>query len=543
LKEIDVKSKVASAIWLGSFVALTAAVSPSASAQSQQQALFRREINVVHPIPTDPPAGLSHTDLAWYAWRLFAACNQGTAATLADGSTRETPSSTFLSTGAPGPLPNPTIFEALYHRTECYPYYTSPAPPSPVKQVPVYRFMPIQGSAFTVTGGQYVNLDETNQIGQNFIYYRQSNDKNFPILFMAKVNSTQVVYAQGNAANNFQPTTSTSWLFPPNGANNENTLEVKSAWRPVADVGPDASLYHQATVTWYEGLEGQVPTVKTGVFALIALHIIQKSANYPSFIFTTFEHVDAVTRNSQGVITDPAFQLTSPTLHYDGTTGPNPVTSFTGAYDINAPGQPPKNNQTTQNFVLPPQGPAPNANHPPSPIEAGNYKVAYQPQTINREVNDVNNLVGPMLGNSVWKNYRLKGVQGTPTNDQTTLDFFLANIVVETSEPGIQLFKGGVAGTGQAIFTNDRTEKNLSVGLVEKKPVPQPTYVMGGCMGCHGIAQTQIGTDFSFLPPTPLLSAGKAVDAVIPPGTTDELRSAAKKAIAIRRGYLLQPRK
>ena len=537
------KSKVASAIWLGSFVALTAAVSPSASAQSQQQE-FQREINVVHPIPTDPPAGLSQTDLAWYAWRLFAACNQGTAATLTAGSTRETPSSSFLSTGeTPGPLPHPTIFEALYHRTEAYPYYTSTgAPPSPLKQVPVYRFSPIGTAPFTVTGGQYVNLDETNQIGQNFIYYRHSNDKQFPILFMAKVNSTAVAYAQGNAANNFQPSPASSWLFPPNGASKENTLEIKAAWRPVSDIAGDASGFHQATATWYEGLEGQVPTVKTGKFALIGLHIIQKSANYQSFMYSTFEHVDAVTRNG-GVITDPAYALTYNMLSYDQATGPNPVANFRGAYNVNAPGQPPQNNQTTENFVLPPQGPAPNASHPPAPIEDGKYKVTYEPQTISREVNDVNNLVGQMLGNTVWRNYRLKGVQGTPTNDETTLDFYLANIVIETSEPGIQLFRGGVSGTGTSSFTNLRAQKNLSVGLVEKQPVPTPTYVMGGCMGCHGVAETELGTDFSFLPPSPLLSGGKAVDAVVPASVSAEVRAAAHKATAIRRGYLLQRRR
>ena len=529
---------------LASFLAMTAVTSPSASAQSQQQR-FRGEIEVVHPIPTDPPANLSHTDLAWYAWRLFAACNQGTAATLTDGSTRETPSSSFLSTGrTSGPLPNPTIFEGLYHRTEAYPYYTTPgAPPSPLKQVPVYRFSPIKGAPFTVNGGQYTNLDETNQIGQNFLYYRRSKNPAFPVLFMAKVNSTEVAYAQGNAANNFQPGTGSSWLFPPNGTSQENTLEIKAAWRPVSDIVGDASQYHQATATWYEGIEGQVPTVKTGTFALIALHIIQKSANYQSFIYTTFEHVDAVTRDSNGVIIDPAYELTYQTLDYDPKTGPNPVANFTGAYSVNAPGQPPKNNQVTKGFVLPPQGPAPNAAHPPAPIEDGKYKVAYEPQTITREVNDVNNLVGQLLRNSVWRNYRLKGVQGTPTNDETTLDFFLANIVVETSEPGIELFRGTVSGTGSPTFTNLRARENLSVGLVEKQPVPPPTFVMGGCMGCHGVAQTQLGTDFSFLPPDPL-SSGKTVDAVLPPGVSAEVRSSAMRATAIRRGYqLLHPRR
>ena len=45
-------------------------------------------------------------------------------------------------------------------------------------------------------------------------------------------------------------------------------------------------------------------------------------------------------------------------------------------------------------------------------------------------------------GNFVWQYYKLVGVQAVPTNDDTTPDFYLANIVVESSQPGIQLFRG-----------------------------------------------------------------------------------------------------
>lgn len=523
---------------------LVGTVSPSAWAQSQQQ-LFQREVNAVHPIPINPPANLSHTDLAWYAWRLFAAVNQGTGATVQDGSTREKPAAAFLSTGAgPGPLPNPTIFEALYHRTEAYPAYAEHGrPASPLGKAPVYRFTPIESKPFTVRGAQanYVNLDETNQIGQNFIFYRQSKNPNFPILFMAKVNRQAVTYAQ--TPGRIQPEKGHSWVFP------DNTLEIKAAWRRVEDIkNSRPNNYHLATATWYEGTEGSVPKVKTGIFALVGLHIIQKSANYPHFIFTTFEHVNAVTRDGKGVIVDPRYELTYSTLAY----GPNnsKVANFQGAYANNVPGLPAANNVITKNFRLPPAGPAPNAANPPGCIEnapytdpkgksmPGKYKCAHQGRTISREVNDVNNAVAPLLRGTVWENYRLKGVQGTPTGDQTTLDYYLANIVVETSQPGVQLFHGGVSGTGTSTFTNKRLQKNLTTEpLTYNEPVPAPTVIMGGCMGCHGVAQTMIGTDFSFLPPGSLYQ-GKSVDAVPPADVPAAALAAHKRAMAEKKAYM-----
>lgn len=528
-------------------------------AQSQQQ-LFQQNLNKVHPVPTDPPAGLSQTDLAWYAWRLFSACNQGTAATVSDGSKREAPASTFISTGVkPGPFPNPLLFEAFYHRTEAYPYFTGATAPSPLKKAPYYRFAPIEGEEFSVSGkkANYVNLDETNQIGQNFIFYRKSKKPMFPILYMAKVNSLEVTYAQAQANKKNNPNPNNSWLFPP------NTLEVKSAWRPVEYIkNSDPNTYHQATATWYEGLEGEKPTVKTGTFALIALHIIQKSDNYKSFIYTTFEHVDAVTRE-KGEITDPAYQLTYRLLKYNGESGIAPQATVLGAYSVNDPNQGGQTNAKTT-YMLPPGNPAngspaPNLTRPPGAItqggyvdpegekEKGKYKTAFQPKTITKEVNDVNNSAYKLLKGSIWQNYRLKGVQATPTSDETTADFFLANIVVETSQPGVQLMRGGVGNVlGLKTFTNDRSDKNLSIGLMEGKPVPTPTINMGGCMGCHGVAQTTLGTDFSFLPPGAgfkpdteiqrgALSDGLKVDSVPGADATIEELKAHKDAIYRRK--------
>lgn len=480
--------------------------------------------------PTDLVANANHTQLANYAWRLFIASNQLTTASLTSGAGRGVGSanSNFIDTGRTISFGNPLVFESLYHRTEAFPYYPSTKPPSPIDQVPTYYTYSKDSNdnkvAFTVTGQQYVNLDETNQIGQNMLYYQDSNDSDFPVLFMAKVNAIETNYVRNKTA----PSASSSFVFP------NDVLEVKTAWRRVRDIkNSDPSKYHQATATYYVGEAGSGnPTIVTDTFALIAIHIIQKTANYQSFIFSTFEHVDAVTRSKESpfVPTDPAYELLYSCLAYDyigdfnsvdnATCAALPATTLTaianGAYYINEPGQPEQAN-VPSSYTLPISGTvgAPQG-----------YQTVVQPKTITKEVNDVNNQVASLITGidpgSIWTNYRLKGVQAVPTSDQDTLDYYLANIVVESSQPGIQLFRGGVQGPTTTMngvagaFDNDRNNGNLSanvsVGLVENQPVPPASYTMGGCMGCHGRAQ-QKGRDFSFLAQASG-GVGKEVDSV-----------------------------
>jgi hypothetical protein len=103
-------------------------------------------------------------------------------------------------------------------------------------------------------------------------------------------------------------------------------------------------------------------------------------------------------------------------------------------------------------------------------------------------------------GNFVWQYYKLVGVQAVPTNDETTKDFYLANIVVESSQPGIQLFRGFPNTKGTQMppvppLINVRNQVNVSDSWTS----PPTLTSSGGCQGCHGVAQTQKGFDFSFL--------------------------------------------
>jgi len=116
------------------------------------------------------------------------------------------------------------------------------------------------------------------------------------------------------------------------------------------------------------------------------------------------------------------------------------------------------------------------------------------------------------LSNSVWKNYRLIGTQFLAM-DVNAADaeqrsaalgqpLYLANLMIETNR-GLQQFQGQPPGqTPNSHFFKD------GKGVPKNYQFFSPTSAnmqysgnpinMGGCMGCHGVAQTQ-GFAFSFV--------------------------------------------
>jgi len=508
--------------------------------------------NPVTSFPSDLVSGANQTQFANYAWRLFIAATQQTTASLTSGAGRAIGNgkNNFIDAGNSPSVANPLVFESFYHRTEAFPYYTSTKPASPINQAPVYYTFYEDASnkkiPIALKNQNYVYLDETNEISQNFLYYQHSNAPDFPVLFMAKVNQAEAGYALDPARS--MPSPNKSWDFP------DDVVEVKTAWRRVKDItNSDPNKYHQAQATYYVDKDG-VPIPTTDTFALIAIHIIQKTANYPEFIFTTFEHVDAVTRDSNGTIIDPAYKTEYNILSYQSPDqGPHTAT-VNGAYSINRQGQPSQKNKLTT-YTLPNAG----------AISQG-FTTVVQPNEIISEVNDVNNQVNSLVQsldkNNVWANYRLKGVQAVPTSDSTASNFYLANIVVESSQPGIQLFSGILLNGGVAVqgktdssklyFVNCRGDKgsstcvypesslnpsplpstynNVSLDIQEGKPVPAPQYNMGGCQACHGAAQ-QVGRDFSFLA-NGVGGKGKELDSVPASSLSAEQKAAHNRKIA-----------
>jgi hypothetical protein len=103
-----------------------------------------------------------------------------------------------------------------------------------------------------------------------------------------------------------------------------------------------------------------------------------------------------------------------------------------------------------------------------SPLRNNNVAIPVtQPVATTPEVAAVNSqalaLIQQLPGfgpNFTWQYYKLTGVQALPTNDETSEDFYLANIVVESSQPGIQLFRG-VPTLPIGILTNIRNQLNV----------------------------------------------------------------------------------
>lgn len=504
----------------------------------------------IKSFPTDLVTGANETQFSNYAWRLFIAAMQKTTASLHSGAGRAVGNgiNNFIDTGKSPAVTNPLVFESFYHRTEAFPHYTvGNKPKSPINQLPVY-YPSNQDLTTPITGQNYVFLDETNQISQNFLYYKNSHSPDFPVLFMAKVNTAEAAYALGKTSG---PSATSSWDFP------DGVIEVKTAWRRVSDIkNSDPRKYHQASGTYYV-TDASGTTAHTDTFALIAIHIIQKTTNYQHFIFTTFEHVDAVTRNSKNIITDPFYKTEYNYVSYKIPNKEPHTATALGAYSINEQGQPSGNKNKLTTYTLPAAGPVKSKPGNGEPNVANVIPaVVTQPNTIIKEVNDVNNQVNKLVQSidptNIWANYRLKGVQAVPTSDSDTSNYYLANIVVESSQPGIQLFSGvllyggvplqgvtspkytyfvncrGNVGSSKCMYTDKKlnklyptdqyngapfpnTYKNVSPSATDGGKVAPPTHSMGGCQGCHGAAQ-QGGRDFSFLAGAP--GAGKELDSV-----------------------------
>lgn len=510
-------------------VCLSIAVSSSAFATVVTKGQEVQLSDLTNPDPLPPtdiyrPSGATapkHQDLATFAWLEFIALtapvqleSRGVSAlTCAPAANRGMPGGSFADSGFDQSVT--LVWETYQHRVELFPYTDGTAvPPQPWNNQPLYQFYigPTNDKTPYETPEDvscYGNLDEATQIGQNAIFFpdltvgRGSDSKGTTesgldqILFEAKVNQVQSDFVRQRVESN---DTSPIDL-------DDNTIEVKAAWLPLTAIPEDQQYrYHISEVTVYEGEDG-APNATTEMRALVGLHIIQKTPNFPSFIFATFEHVDLLqdpdTQEPTNVAYIPTYDeiayLTPTETTLNGIPMQPTVTNPDINFDVNNPVARP--NRSVVDLPLGSVEDLPNA------MDIGDGQVlvpVVQPPTTNSQVDAVNDAVhGEMNGipgfdeTFVWQYYKLKGVQGVPVNTETSEDFYLANIVIESSQPGIQLFRGGTKTTTDnnvVTFNNVRSQTNV-VDAAQNAA----TFSQGGCQGCHGVAQTQVGSDFSFL--------------------------------------------
>ncbi|MDQ3281412.1 MAG: hypothetical protein M3Q69_08370 [Acidobacteriota bacterium] len=519
-------------------------------------------LNITMTPPNDLKAGASLEEAAKFAWQEFLAlqwkasvdANHPPSAT----NQRGLPDPNWNYSSATPSFPNPLVWQTYAQTTELRPN----GPLVTAWQdlgLPQYSYFnpPVAGSGSTPpVNNLWNNLDEDSEIGSCNIYgqYQNQSSPKELVLFQVKVNRDEYEYLRTNygmqqncapasviqqgRAQSYPNCTSSGGPLPsggllaqaqsavtasinqspylyyagqtsrcscppgqaiclPCGSNSANgaqgAIEVKTAWRRLKK-GDDPSRFYTATALYYDVGPNNTLTYNNDTFALIGMHIIHKTENYPEFIFATFEQVDVETADMEYFLTAPVSVLPGTELR-----GPVLVKRQQG--------------QSNKNEM-----------HP-------------VPATLTNVTQNVWTQLKSLNPNTVWQYYRLTGVQAGPIDVPVPLNgvppttanclqqqdpvaattknpnYFMANFVIE-SDPFLNNFTGpGFGAGGGPIFKAGQsrggtlTPTNGCENLVMQQStttspsssvqgVPQ---TIGGCQGCHGVAQSAFGTDFSFL--------------------------------------------
>ena len=429
--------------------------------RSSSSNIFDIEFSVFPP--KDLEENASDTSLIKFAWEEFLALNWKSSYN--QNGLRDFPDTTWNWSSDNDPYPDLVVWETYAHRTELRPAIDKILP---FDSVPHYSYdstlYPVTlpngtKASFTL----FNNLDENNEIGSCNVYAHVNKyNKEIMVLYQAKVNRDEYQYISKNYSSNLKlraaldntkyniktykayyngatntcncPSDSVVVCLPcggspipgGNGETYQGAMEIKTAWRILVPED-DPSKFFKRNVIFYEKKSDGKIYYTNDTLALIGVHIIHKTTNYPDFVFATWEHLD-VESDSMGYIL----------LKKENETGPL-FSNFPRLHPI--------------------------------------------PQLVDQSTQEVHQQIKKMNKNSVWLNYRLVGVQGKPTNDSTSFNFFLANYVIE-SDTALADFHGSGIGMPHDLG------KNILLNKQE--------YSMGGCKGCHGVAQRS-GSDFSFL--------------------------------------------
>jgi len=447
------------------------------------------------------------TQLATFAWQEFLALNWKASLT----SERGTPDTTWTYS-TKGPYPQLLVWQTYAQTTEFRPNgplvkaWKDLGQPGTTPPTYSYQVNIAQGSG-NPKNNLWNNLDEDNEIGSADIYSHYNlapKAINNLVLFQVKVNKSEYEYLrvnygadQNNSTGKLATTqaavvsyiksnqtapygyyagATSTCSCPPDKAiclpcgdgsvptdDGEGTIEVKTAWRKLGPNDKPAHFFTTTALYYDKDAKGNLVYLN-GTFGLIGMHIIHKTKSFPDFVFATFEQVDVDTAGMQYVLLDH-------TTHKE--TG-GPVAIVRQGY--------PDNN--------------PNEMHP----------IPKELQTVTAAVQKQLHALNPAIP---WQYYRLSGVQsksvscpidlkGQPPNATTCVarptpsactkldpNYFQANFVVE-SDPFLNNFSG--PGFGSNPYPQ-----------CQNTIYNQQIYDNGGCKGCHGVAQTAFGTDFSFL--------------------------------------------
>jgi hypothetical protein len=253
-------------------------------------------------------------------------------------------------------------------------------------------------------------------------------------------------------------------------------VQVKAAWLPTGLLDGPPTNYHLTNAVYYQDSPQQPNGLCYNVdtFGLIGLHIIQRvhggratasqiaGASNPepiggTYIFATWEH--------ESIANGAGYSY----VNYFANAGAD---------------------QTNPN---------------PYPNTAAGIQVARLQQYPLPATATLDAQVKAQLPNSVWKNYRLIGTQFQAIGDEASSTalgqpYYLANLVIETNR-GLQQFQGQPPGLNpNANFKGNGVPQNFQFFSPTSNNMSWSGsgVLMGGCMGCHGVAQVQ-GFAFSFV--------------------------------------------
>jgi hypothetical protein len=293
---------------------------------------------------------------------------------------------------------------------------------------------------------------------------------------------TPLLYSAACApANGGSTCTNQIWL-PPNGAANNGSLEVKTAWR---DFGSPANC------------PGSVYFC-SGRFALVGLHQVQKTLTHGEWIWSSFEHVGNAPDCAKG--SDTPIAPTSPagsawSFFSPQSAGPSVMNTQTCTVTGPTPqcNANPNNGQGGFNQVnicrtdaIPAGGASPTncavkTGKLPNPAANNGGNVACLNATLQPQ------------RSGVWKNYKLIGTLWTRGTMKPTQDFRIQ--IFQTQQPGLPY----VEPVGFQHLANTTMETFLQNGSTGYDPFGT-NGTKAGCFLCHNPPTMTFQADLSHLP-------------------------------------------
>lgn len=273
-------------------------------------------------VPKGPKLGASKLELYTLAWQQFIALNWPVANTNEVGN-RGKPNtnqeSTFLKV-TPEFLPTP-VWNTYASKAEVFNHQTDSLPAWSTLTKPIYQYKNHPSKLKPDDKFHlYNNLDESNEIGQAVVFGGAGKPGDSSggnqVLYEAKINEMEYSYIR--KYNLQRKTTAKTWAdstknklnafggtclseeaakqkvicFPCADENNEGAIEIKAAWIKL-NGNDHLNRYYVQDVLVYKKVENEIKYTNEK-YGLIGLHIIRKTKNYPTFIFTTFNHIDNI---------------------------------------------------------------------------------------------------------------------------------------------------------------------------------------------------------------------------------------------------------